>query len=95
MKDWFFVTMLPWILQGFTPILVAIVKEGMVKIVPKLPKAAVPVFAAALGELVNQLPMWIAGVPGLPVGTAGPIAVFIREVVDQVRKGKPLDQPSR
>lgn len=70
------------------PLIVPIALAGLKYIVPKIPKAALPILAPVLGAAVeivgHYAGLWAAD----PVKGAifGALGVFIREVYDQLRK---------
>lgn len=84
MKTWLVMTMLPYLAQLLTPMIVDVVKKVTDSLGKKLSKRTVLVLAAAVGEAVNQLSEILAGVNGLPPGVSALIAVGAREFFNQL-----------
>ena len=74
-----------------TPVVIAGIKALVAKIPAleaKIPKFLIPAFAPLVGFLLNLLPALVGLVPVGTVGSliAGALGVWVREIVDQVKK---------
>ena len=79
--DW--VTLLP----GLIPVIVPLVLYGVKLLIPKVPKALLPILAPVLGGLVDAGLAYASGTAANPIlGAAlGSAGVGLREIVDQVK----------
>lgn len=83
MPSWVIEFILPYAIQALTPVVIAVMKRIAGELHSRLPKPALPILAAAVGEIVNQAGGAIAGVE-LPPGVAGFVAVGLREFYSQL-----------
>lgn len=68
-------------IAGLTPLIVT----GIWKLVPKIPSAVIPLTTPVIGILLGLLMNWLgkANLSWVDMGTAGALAVFVREAVNQ------------
>lgn len=76
------------LIKALIPILVPLLVWGVRSILPKIPKAALPILSPILGALLDALLAYIAGGQWSPIAGAalGAAGVGLREIVDQLNK---------
>lgn len=84
MSDWLVAMFLPFLIQAFTPILVAAAKKGADWFKLKLPGPVILMVAATVAEGINQVGPALTGVSNLPPGASAAVAVGLREFYSQL-----------